>query len=65
MSRGQRDKIKTLQRRADWLEERLEGRDDLSVSFDRSELSALKWAIGILKTLFNDADKRSPVDATM
>ena len=49
-----RDRIKRLQRRADWLRSQSDSTPDhTDISYIRSELSALDWAIEVLKEVSN------------
>lgn len=45
--------LKMLNRRADFLERRLQNIDKSRSSYDRSELQALRWAIANLDHLIN------------
>lgn len=46
------ERVEQLQRRAAWLKKRLSDYKGKDASYDRAELSALEWAIGIIKRYF-------------
>lgn len=54
LTKHQREYIERLNRRKEFLEHRVEGRQDLS--YDRAELGALIWAIDTLIALHDEPE---------
>jgi len=48
--------IRCLERRKSYLDERIK-RSDLDLTYDKAELNALNWAIGVLKELYPAQEK--------
>lgn len=52
--RQRKERIQQLRRRADFLEKRIEGYQGKNPSYDKHELSALRWAIEIIEREYPD-----------
>jgi hypothetical protein len=62
MSHTRRGRIASLERRAEWLQKRIAAaKPHVDLSYDKAELSALRWAIVVL-TLANAQDPATPAE---
>lgn len=50
------DRLNRLKRRRDWLHNRIVSEPEKDLSFDKSELSALEWAIEVIEEAGNAYD---------